>query len=181
MHLSFRRKKFYFIRHGETRFNKEKRYTGLFDLSLNSDGVRQVENSLDILKIQNISLIYSSPLKRALETAHLISSYLNIPIIIINEFKERDFGSFQTRKKFNYKKKYFPNAQTLYKHRRETLIGFNKINIDNNVLIVAHSGTYKALSKYLLNLNVSKSIDNALPICFFQDNTKTWKVVDLKI
>lgn len=172
-------KKFYFIRHGETDFNKEKRYIGLHDISLNKKGIEQVKQSLLLLNDKNISVIYSSPLKRALQTANIISQYLNIPIVIINNFKERDFGILQTRKKPNYKKKYFNRGQTLYEHHRETIRGFHKINNKNNILIVAHSGTLKVLTKYLLNINLPQTIKNALPVCFYQDEKKVWNAKEL--
>ena len=173
--------KFYFIRHGETNFNKEKRYTGTFDIPINKTGIRHTENSLELLSKLNISTIYSSPLKRALQTAIIISTRLKLPIIIITEFKERHFCAFQTKKKLNYNKKYFNNAQTLYQHRRQTVIGFNKIKTKQNALIVGHSGTYKALNKYLLNINISKSIKNSSPICFYKDYNKCWKTIDTSI
>lgn len=173
--------KFYFIRHGETNFNKERRYTGTFNIPINEEGIRQTVNSLELLSKLNIYAIYSSPLKRALQTAIIISTQLNLPIIIITEFKERFFGTFQTKKKLNYNKKYFNNAQTLYQHRRKTIIGFNKIRIKQNILIVGHSGTYKALNKYLLNTNISTSIKNASPICFYKDNNKCWETIDTSI
>ena len=47
--------KFYFIRHGETDFNKEKRYTGTFNISINNEGRKQVENTLEVLSELNIS------------------------------------------------------------------------------------------------------------------------------
>ena len=168
------KKKFYFIRHGETDYNQEKRYTGLHDISLNTTGKKQVKKLLCKLDDKNISCIYSSPLKRALESSYIIANYLNIPIIILDKLKERDFGSFQGRKKINYKKRYFPNGQTLYKHRRDTLRAFNRIKHQDDVLIVAHSGTYKALSKYLLKVNSSQSIGNAQLVSFCQDEKKLW-------
>lgn len=176
--LSSYKKKFYFIRHGETNFNKEKRYTGLYDISLNKEGIEQVKQSLYLLKEQNISVIYSSPLKRALETATIISKYLNIPIKIINNFKERDFGVFQAKKKPNYKKKCFYKGQTLYEYQRDTIRGYKKINTDN-FLIVAHSGTYKALNKYILNTNISKTVTNALPVCFYMKDKRVWNIKEL--
>ena len=91
--------KFYFIRHGETDFNKEKRYTGTFDIPINKEGVRHTEDSLELLSKLNISAIYSSPLKRALQTAIIISTQLKLPIIIITEFQERFFDTFKTKKK----------------------------------------------------------------------------------
>ena len=177
--LSSSKKKIYFIRHGETDFNKEKRYTGLYDISLNKQGIEQVKQSLFLLSDKNISVIYSSPLKRALQTATIISQYLNIPIVIINNFKERNFGVLQTKKKPSYKKKYFYRGQTPYEHHRETVRGFNKISNKNNILIVAHSGTFKVLTKYLLNIHLSKTTKNALPVCFYQDEKKVWNIMEL--
>lgn len=174
-------KKFYFIRHGETTFNKEKRYTGTFDISINKEGIKQTKDVLILLSKLDISVIYSSPLKRALQTAIIISTQLKLPIIIITEFQERFLGTFQTKKKLNYNKKYFNNAQTLYQHRRQTIIGFNKIRIKQNILIIGHSGTYKALNKHLLNVNISKSINNSTPICFYKDYNKCWKTIDTSI
>jgi len=171
-------KKFYFIRHGETNFNKEKKYTGTFDILLNKQGFKQVKNAVEILLLQNITVIYTSPLKRALQTAIIISNKLNIPIVVVDEFIERDFGILQTKKKLRYKKKYFYKAPTMYQHRRKTIIGFNKIK-KHNSLIVGHSGTYKALMNYLLKTNISESINNANIICFVQHNNKQWKTIDL--
>jgi broad specificity phosphatase PhoE len=176
---SFSKKKFYFIRHGETDFNKEKRYTGLFDISLNKKGIEQVKQSLFLLDDKNISIIYSSPLKRALQTAGIISQYLDIPIVIIKNFKERNFGVLQTKKKSSYKKKYFYKGQTLYEHQRDTIRGYKKIHT-NNFLIVAHSGTYKALKKYLLdNIDISKTVKNASPIFFYKNEENVWKIKKL--
>jgi len=174
------KKKFYFIRHGETDFNKEKRYTGLFDIPLNKKGIQQVKESLHLLNEQNISVIYSSPLKRALETANIISQYLKIPIIVVNSFKERNFGILQTKKKLSYKKRYFYRGQTLYEHQRNTVKGFNKINSKNNILIVAHSGTYKALHKHILHTSIFKTVNNAFPICFYMNDKRVWNIVELK-
>lgn len=172
------KKRFYFIRHGETDFNKEKRYTGLYDIPLNKKGIEQVNQSLHLLNEQNISVIYSSPLKRALETAIIISKHLNIPIKIIDNFKERDFGTFQAKKKPSYKKKYFYKGQTLYVHQRDTIRGYKKIH-NNNFIIVAHSGTYKVLQKHILNKYIKESINNALPICFYQNEKRVWNLVEL--
>lgn len=177
MHLSYKNK-FYFIRHGETDFNQQRRYTGLIDIPLNKKGVQQVKESLYLLNEKNISVIYSSPLKRALETATIISKYLNIPIKIIDNFKERDFGVFHTKRKPNYKKKCFYKGQTLYVHQRDTIRGYKKIH-DNNFIIVAHSGTYKALNKYILNINISKTVTNAIPVCFYVNNKWVWNMEEL--
>ena len=168
------KKKFYFIRHGETSYNQEKRYTGLHDISLNSTGKQQIRNVLPQLEDKNISCIYTSPLKRAFESSYIISKHLDIPIIILDKLKERDFGYLQGKKKLNYKKRFFPNGQTLYEHRRDTLRAFKQIKLQNNILIVAHSGTYKALVKHLLNVTLSSRLDNAKLVCFYHDESRLW-------
>jgi broad specificity phosphatase PhoE len=168
------RKKFYFIRHGETTYNQEKRYTGLHDIPLNDNGKRQIKATLVALEDKDISCVYTSPLSRALETADIIASHLNIPIIILDKLKERDFGIIQGRKKIHYKKRYFYQGQTLYQHKKETLRAFRQIKKESNFLIVAHSGTYKALCKSLLNQTVSQSVTNAQVVCFYQNENKEW-------
>jgi probable phosphoglycerate mutase len=180
MPLYFRRK-FYFIRHGETAYNQEKRYTGLHDIPLNTNGKQQIKSILHSLEDKDISCIYTSPLKRALESACIVATHLNIPIIVLDKLKERDFGIFQGRKKLHYKKRYFYQGQTLYRHTKDTLIAFHQIKQQSNFLIVAHSGTYKALSKYLLGQTISQSIANAQPICFEQDKNKKWQTKLLNI
>jgi len=183
-HLSSNLTKFFFIRHGKTLFNKEKRYTGLLNISLSNEGIEEVNRSLPLLEKQNISIIYSSPLLRAMQTAEIIAKHLNIPIVIIDEFKERSFGSFSGKRKLQFKKKYFPDGQSFYKYKQTTLKGFFRANIYNNSLIVAHSGTYKILAKYYEGRYIKNSIENATPVSFKLKNANansinTWELSKL--
>ena len=62
-------KSFYFIRHGETDWNRQSIIMGQTDIPLDDTGIHQAHQAKDILKTENVSAIYTSPLQRAYETA----------------------------------------------------------------------------------------------------------------
>lgn len=84
---------FYFVRHGETSWNKENRVMGQKDIPLNEKGVAQAKNAAQLLKRVNFTLILSSPLLRAYNTAEIIAGLTHKPIVIIEELKECSLGS----------------------------------------------------------------------------------------
>lgn len=85
----------YFIRHGETVWNTEKRLQGQLDSPLTANGILQIESLLTELKKLPISKILSSPLGRATASAKIISQHFKIPLEIIDVLKERNFGNWQ--------------------------------------------------------------------------------------
>jgi probable phosphoglycerate mutase len=83
----------YFVRHGQTDFNIAKRLQGQeIDTSLNDEGREQVEVAAANLP-KGVTMLVSSPLKRAYESAEIINRVLNLPIITRDEIKEIAFGS----------------------------------------------------------------------------------------
>ncbi|MBX4188401.1 MAG: histidine phosphatase family protein, partial [Candidatus Doudnabacteria bacterium] len=82
-----------FVRHGETEFNKHKQVMGQrIDALLDEKGLEQAHEVLPKLPKEFV-LIYSSPLKRAAQTAQVIADYFDKNIEIRKELMERDFGS----------------------------------------------------------------------------------------
>ena len=73
-------------RHGQTEWNFLKKVQGKADIELNEKGIEQARNVKDKLKNEQIDLILSSPLTRAIETANIIKGDRNIPILIEKEF-----------------------------------------------------------------------------------------------
>ncbi|WP_061809289.1 histidine phosphatase family protein [Rossellomorea vietnamensis] len=61
----------YVIRHGQTDWNKEGRLQGRRGLPLNEEGVRQAENLKQQLSHISFDYVFSSPQKRAQETAEI--------------------------------------------------------------------------------------------------------------
>ena len=69
----------YLLRHG---LDDENYIGGWSDNSLTDIGIKQVEDTIKYMKINNINFnkIYSSDIKRALETSSMISKEFNIKI-----------------------------------------------------------------------------------------------------
>ena len=89
--------KFIIARHWFSVFNKEKRFSGQFDVELNEVGLKQAKEIADfVFKNFKIDKIYSSDLKRAKTTAELLSPALNLPAIYDKYFREIDVGKWQT-------------------------------------------------------------------------------------
>ena len=66
--------KIYLIRHGETDWNKERRLQGRKDIPLNENGVQVAKLTAESLSQVKFDKVYSSPLKRAFETATLVTA-----------------------------------------------------------------------------------------------------------
>ena len=64
--------RFIFVRHGETEWNKDRKYQGMSDIPLTKRGLTQAGYAREALKNRHIDACYSSPLKRAFRTAEEI-------------------------------------------------------------------------------------------------------------
>ena len=87
------------VRHGETDYNRDGRYQGRIDVSLNDTGRAQAAQAASELESCGITHIYSSPLKRARETAEILNARLQLPVAIIEELSERALGRFEGQTK----------------------------------------------------------------------------------
>lgn len=84
------------IRHGETEWNRLHRFQGRSDISLNLRGHDQARALALALKNETITVIYSSPLERAVETAlHIRRFHPSTPLIKESELVEMDLGDFE--------------------------------------------------------------------------------------
>lgn len=85
----------YLIRHGQTDWNKGRRLQGRTDIPLNENG--RIVAELTRAGFQEIpfDMAYTSPLKRASETAEIILAGRNIPIISDERIIEVNFGSYE--------------------------------------------------------------------------------------
>jgi len=86
------------IRHGETALNAESRFRGRFDVDLNDRGRQQSEALASKLpRSFPIGHIYSSPLKRCLETAHPLATALGLTVVPEPRLIDLDYGEWQGR------------------------------------------------------------------------------------
>ncbi|MGN1381471.1 MAG: histidine phosphatase family protein [Eubacterium sp.] len=90
----------YFMRHGETPYNRQHLLQGQRDIALNETGRRQAEDAAEWCWNRGIHFcsVYSSPLDRAEETASLVSGFPKEQIITDRRILEIDFGPIEGRK-----------------------------------------------------------------------------------
>ncbi len=152
------------LRHGATLSNKEHRYLGKTDEGLS------VEGAQDLQAIQNtypsIDYLFTSPMKRCVETAKIL--YPDREINTISEWEEMNFGDFEGKnyielKENKYYQKWidsngilpFPNGERREDFIERCIQGFHKmllhlknqkqIHSDITVGMVMHGGTIMSL------------------------------------
>lgn len=87
--------KLYLIRHGQTGWNIEGKIQGRTDIPLNEKGIRQAELLAEAMRDRPVTALFSSPLKRAFETAEYISKNGKLPVTPVAELAEVDFGLWE--------------------------------------------------------------------------------------
>lgn len=138
----------YFVRHGQTEWNKIGKMQGHKDIELNDEGREQAQVVKEKLQGIKFDKVFSSPLIRATETAKIIS---NQEITIDNRLIERFNGELEG--KFKKDIKVFPdfNDPNDTRFGIESLDSFkSRINDfldeitkkykDKNILVVTHAG-----------------------------------------
>ena len=85
------------VRHGQSLWNREKRFTGFVDIELTEDGKSEAEHAGRLIKELNIEFdaYFTSVLKRAINSLNIILEILNKPNVKINkawELNERHYG-----------------------------------------------------------------------------------------
>jgi broad specificity phosphatase PhoE len=83
------------VRHGETKWNHENRIVGHTQIALNSNGREQVARLSRALKDEKVSAIFSSPLRRARETAAAVANAHRLEVVTDDALKEVDAGELE--------------------------------------------------------------------------------------
>lgn len=83
------------VRHGETEWNVLCKFLGSVDIPLNEKGRRQAGYAKEALKDEKIDVIYSSPMKRALETGEIIRGNRPLPILEDDGLREICCGKWE--------------------------------------------------------------------------------------
>jgi probable phosphoglycerate mutase len=82
------------VRHGETDWNRDRRFQGHADIPLNAAGLDQVRELADQLAGESFSIVYTSPLRRASESAELIAARLGVDVRPSDALKEVNVGAW---------------------------------------------------------------------------------------
>jgi broad specificity phosphatase PhoE len=159
------RSPFYFLRHGQTETNRLGLIAGMSDVELNETGWRQALAAAERLKQRRIGAIYSSPLARARDTAECVSAALGLPVTVIPELAERNWGDLEGKPRaLRVLEATPPGGEGPEEFARRTLAGLHKIPGGNLPLIVAHSGTYRVLCGCLGIAPAEEPVGNCEPL-----------------
>jgi len=159
-------------RHGETVWNIEKIYRGRADVNLDEMGIKQAELLGNYLSHWGLEAIYSSPLRRALETANIIARYQKIGVHIAEDLIDFDYGEWQSLPEQEAKRLYptlhnewhnnphkvkMPGGESLEDVRRRVIKVVNDVlaRYQGSVVLVSHRVVNKVLICYLLGLDNS--------------------------
>ncbi len=160
------------IRHGYTDGNKKNLFYGRTDYPLNEQGRREAETIGKVLKDVHIDAIYSSPLKRAYDTAQHIGQYhINTPIILCEDLQEMDFGLWEDQH-YSHIAQYYkrdwelwcedwwevrvPNGESgasMYSRVVKCLNELLTKHSDGRIAIVSHHGCLRSILLHLLKLS----------------------------
>lgn len=159
-------------RHGETEWNVEEVFRGRIDIELNEDGIKQAELLAEYLSDLKIAAIYSSPLKRALQTAEIIAGYHRLNVEIASGLIDLDYGKWQGLRHQEVKDKYkelyrgwikspdkvkMPAGESLNDVRKRAIGVVNKVTAkyEGTVVLVSHRVVNKVLICALLGVGNS--------------------------
>ena len=85
------------VRHAQSEYNKNKLFTGWHDPELTDHGKHKAHDLKEELYTVKFDYVYSSPLKRALQTANIIID--DKEIIVDERLKERSYGDWSAKNK----------------------------------------------------------------------------------
>lgn len=163
------------VRHGQTEWNIEsgagERFRGRVDLPLDDTGLAQAHALAERLANRLIVAGYSSPLKRAVETARPIAQQLSLPVQPLPGVIDIDYGDWQGLSSAEVAKVYpdlyrrwlekphlvkFPNGESLRQVRLRGMATLKEVTPRHEgrvVLLVAHQVVNKVLVCAMLGLD----------------------------
>ncbi len=164
---------FYYVRHGQTDWNLNRRLQGNADIPLNDTGIAQAHTAKDKLAGQPIATICTSPLQRARRTADIINEVLQRPIIEFPGLKECNFGPNEGSTEYAWLKDWLngdgstipPGVEPYDQFLDRATEAINRAISDHPgpILIVAHGGIYVPI-KQVLPDNKQTLLGNGQPV-----------------
>ena len=177
----------FLIRHGQSIYNLENRFTGWKDVELTDLGIAQATEAGKILSKITFDLCYTSNLKRAQNTLNLILKKMNQnPKIIKDEaLNERDYGDLIGQNKLEAAKKFGseqvqiwrrsfdvppPGGESLKMTAERTLPYYNdvikpQVNTGKNIIISAHGNSIRAIVMEIFNLTSEQILKTEIGWC----------------
>ncbi len=180
------------VRHGQSLWNLEDRFTGWVDVPLTSLGEDEARGAGEKLKGVKVDVAYTSTLQRAQNTLRLITQAMGIEVPTIRDeaLNERHYGDLQGLNKARTAEKFGaeqvkiwrrsfdippPNGESLKDTAARTLPFFDRcimgdIAQGKNVLVVAHGNSNRSIVMQLDQLSPEQVLElnlgTAVPLVY---------------
>ncbi len=174
------------LRHLQSQWNKENRFTGWTDIPLSEEGIESAKEVAGKMAGFQIDKVYTSPLIRNRGTVSLILESLgkkDLPVVVDKALDERNYGRLQGLNKNDIKRQYGEEQVRLWRRgwndappEGESLkdvynrvVPFYEEHIEKdlksgkNVLVVASHNSLRALVKHLENIPDEQIINFEIP------------------
>lgn len=174
------------VRHGQSLWNLENRFTGWQDVPLSDQGIEEAKAAGKELRGLVIDLAFTSVLKRAEETLLLIldvSGQPQVPVSRSPALNERSYGSLEGLDKTATSRRYGaeqvqiwrrsfdvapPGGESLEDTYRRSVPYFEKaiapqLDLGKRILVVAHGNSLRALVMHLEKLSAMEIVDREIP------------------
>jgi 2,3-bisphosphoglycerate-dependent phosphoglycerate mutase len=156
------------LRHGQSQWNLENRFTGWVDVPLTEKGFEEARSAGEKLKDYDFDLVYTSDLQRAhqtMDTALEVMGATDLPVIRDQALNERHYGDLQGKNKAETAKEFGeeqvhiwrrsydvppPGGESLKDTAARTLPYFDEhilpdLKAGKNVLVVAHGNSLRSI------------------------------------
>ncbi|MDD3802890.1 MAG: histidine phosphatase family protein [bacterium] len=110
----------YILRHGESEGNKDGKFRGRADFPLTEKGLMQADEASLFLLKKEITAVYSSPLKRAYDTAKKTAEKKNLEVVKDESFNNISLGEWEGKPKSEIKER-FPKEWDIWTTKPEYL------------------------------------------------------------
>ena len=182
----------FLVRHGQSTYNLENRFTGWKDVELTNLGKTQAIEAGELLKDMYFNFCYISNLKRARDTLKLILDQINqSPMIYSSEaLNERDYGNLIGQNKVEAVEKFGekqvqiwrrsfdvppPGGESLKMTAERTLPYYKKTILPqvlegNNIIISAHGNSIRAIVMEIFCLRPEQILKTEIGWC------EPWKI-----
>ncbi len=160
------------VRHGTTDWNEVRRVQGQADIEMNAQGRAQAEEVAERLSGLDIEAVYSSDLRRAVETARAIAARHQVEVRLEPAFREIDQGEW-TGLLIDEIQRRWPDGWGPARHhsarpggeapdqvRARALDGLKRIvqaHPAGSVVVVTHGGTIRGISAEALGYDAGRS------------------------
>ena len=176
---------FYFLRHGETDWNRAGKLQGATDIPLNGLGVQQAARAAAILKSLPISRVLMSHLIRVRQTAAPLLDGWTLSPEINPGLAERRYGVWEGKTHAETDGSGAPEGGETRRAFNDRVIGtLSAITPtpahEPGLLIIAHSGVFRAIAE-ALEIELERGIGNAEPVRIECGAQGRWRFVHLAI